>query len=399
MSTLSDDDYARTDLFKHIKSQYEDVINRVNNLEAINIQLREEASTLQAERSAYREKIEFEVQAPIGELEQKLSKAETDLARIRAARDELGADVSIRKASHERDQATYDQMKELLGAREERIAALESEAERLRLQLSQSDQEATTVADLSKLSLEELMKKYMNLEREYSLINDELPSMGAAWKKASALASKKVADTLALEEKATRLQAEKSKADQKYFATMKLNEAREVEVKTLRAQNQKSSEIVAQLKDVEISTRQLVSNLEKQLTETKDVLTTLTNQNRNLQQQIVQSNITMGGLKSQVTQLTSTLRQKDAALGMATKSQRQFETEVEQLRIRLADTEKSIEGWKTRATGNESAESDALRVRISWCFAGDLERASADVPICRLLLYVACANRNLRIRR
>lgn len=362
MSNLSDEDYVRSELFKHMKAQYADVINRVNNLEALNVQLREEAKTLQAERTAFREKIEHEVQAPMADLEHKLARADTDLTRIRAARDELGADVAMRKAAAEREQAIIDQVKELAAAREDRIKAMESELERLRLRTGEQALEPLNADNLSGLSLEEVITRYKTLEKEYSLLNNELPSMGAAWKKASALASKKVMDTVAMEEKVVRLQAEKSKADQKYFSTMKLNESREVEVRSLRAMNKKSAELIEQMKEVETSTRQLMLNLERQIAETSDGLTSLANQNRNLQQQITQHTITVGGLRRQVNELTASIRQKDTALASVSKSQHQLETEAEQLRVRLTETEKAVENWKSRAAGKNTIEEENLRV-------------------------------------
>lgn len=345
-----------------MKCQYEDVIKRINHLEATNVQLRQEASALQAERTAYREKLEKEAQAPIGELEQKLARAETDLARIRAARDELGADVAMRKATQDREQTAYDQMKELVSAREDRINALESEIERMRLQAGASHHESDPTDGLGELSGEEIIQKYRNLEREYSLLKNELPSMETAWKKASALAAKKVAETSALEEKVARLQAEKSKADQKYFATMKLNETREAEVKTLRAQNTKSLEIVAQLKEVEASARQLLQNLEKQLSETKDALAAMTMRSHNVQQQMTLNNINSSGLRTQITELSSSLREKDTSLGSSLKTQRRLETDLERVQVRLAETQKSVERWKSKASGNESVEFEMLRV-------------------------------------
>ncbi|KAI9762349.1 MAG: prephenate dehydratase [Chaenotheca gracillima] len=356
---LSDDDYARSELFKHMKSQYEDVIKRINNLEATNIQLREEAEKMQAERAACRNQIEAEVQAPLGELENQLARAETDLARIRAARDELGADLAVKKATQDQEHNSYNMIKELASAREDRIKALESEIERLQLQHGSSKIETTE--DLEKLPVEDLRKKLQHLEQEYLMISNELPSMGAAWKKASALASKKVMESAALDEKIGRLQAEKAKADQKYFATMKLKESREVEVKTLRAQNSKSAEIVAQLKDVEASTRTLLVNVERQLAETKEALSAMTNQNRNLQQQITQCNITTNGFKTQINQLNETLKSKDASQASAAKAQRQSESEAEQLRVRLQETEKSLDSWRNKASGNQSEEFEMLR--------------------------------------
>ncbi|KAI9847801.1 MAG: E3 ubiquitin-protein ligase bre1 [Sclerophora amabilis] len=365
ISNLSDEDYARSELFKHMKSQYEDVIKRINNLEATNIQLREEAEKLQHERSAYRSQIEVEVQAPVGDLENQLARAETDLARIRNARDELSADLAVKKSRQDQEQNAYDLIRDLASAREDRIKALESEVERLRLLGDSSSQDFNLSSDLKDLGVEELQKKLQHLQQEYSMISSELPSMGVAWKKASALASKKVIDSAAMEEKVSRLQAEKAKADQKYFATMKLKESREVEVKTLRAQNAKSAEIVAQLKDVEASTRNLLINLERQLAESKEALSAMTNQNRNLQQQITQCNITATGLKSQINELANSLKSKDVSQAAASKSQRHAETEAEQLRVQLEETEKSLESWKSKASGNQSEEFEMLRVSHS----------------------------------
>ena len=72
---------------------------------------------------------------------------------------------------------------------------------------------------LEGLAVEELRTKYQNLDRQYAMLNKELASMQTVCKKYSSLASQKVDDINALEEKAQRLAAEKSKADQKYLAS------------------------------------------------------------------------------------------------------------------------------------------------------------------------------------
>ncbi|KAI9786864.1 MAG: E3 ubiquitin-protein ligase bre1 [Geoglossum umbratile] len=360
LARLSEDDVARSDLFKHLKSQHEDVITRINHLEATNVQLREEAEKLQAERTAYRTQIDIESQTAIGEMESQLARAETDLARIRTARDELAADVSIRRISQEQDQFASEHMKELVAAREDRIAGLEAEIERLRVQVGESVSPGSK-ADLDAFSLDELKHKYESLEKEYSMLSQELPSMGAAYKKAQALATKKVMDFTALEEKVARLLADKSKADQKYFAAMKAKDARENEIRALKLQNSKSSEIVAQLKEAERTHASLLSNLEKQLTETKASHTSLLTTNRTLQQRAKEDTIAIEGLKSQVSNLTELLKTKDASLSSVSKACRSAEIEVEKLRTRLEETKKSVDVWKGRSMGKENEEYEMLR--------------------------------------
>src|SRR5262249_12380462 len=152
--------------------------------------------------------------------------------------------------------------KELLSACESRISALESEIQRLRLQLNeQSTEEAESLA-LENMTPEQLRSKVANLESQNKLLSNELPSMEAAWKKAQALAGKKIAEITTWEETVSRATADKAKAEQKYFATMKSKETQDQQIRLLRQQATKGTEIVAQLKDSDAMSRSLVDKLE-----------------------------------------------------------------------------------------------------------------------------------------
>ncbi|KAG9838716.1 BRE1-domain-containing protein, partial [Aureobasidium melanogenum] len=363
LTSLSDEDYAKTDLYKLLKSQHEDVIKRVNDLEATNLQLREEAQRLQAERTSYRNNMEEESQTNATDLESQLARAESDLARIRNARDELSAELSVRKGSQEQSQVASDSIKELAAARETRIAALESEVERLKLQIGESTA-ATTDEALEGMSIEELRSKLKTLENQHLLLNNELPSMEAAWKKTKSLAERKVAEIVEWEEQRTRINAEKAKADQKYFAAMKAKEARENELRTLKAQNAKSSEIVTQLKDAENNSRSLIINLEKQISESKESLTSLSQQNRTMQQKLSEGNITLEKLRTQITDMKKLVVSKDAASSAAASAKRQAEVELEEVKVRLEDTKRSLESMKRKGSGRESESDDWRKIAI-----------------------------------
>ncbi len=392
LSRLTDEDYGRTDLFKHLKSQHEDVIKRINNLEATNVQLREEAEKLQAERTAFRLRLETESQAALAEKEVQLVQAENDLARIRTARDELIADVSMRKATQNQEKASIEQVKELASAKEERIKALESQIDRLGARIGQPNGVANPDSVPEDLSTEELHSRYANLERQYKMLSQELQSMGTAYTKASALASQKVNNLSALEEKVTRLGLEKSKADQKYFAAMKSKEARDQEVRTLRAQNSKSSDIVSQLKDSEAACRALNINLEKQVAELKESLTVMSNQHRTCQQHVNERNITLEGFKTQVEDLKKSLLTKDSSASTASSVQRKAEVEIEQLKIRVEETQKSLESWKTKGLGNQSDEYEMLRVS----FPLGISSIGVLISISRPWPSAQCAGLNLK---
>lgn len=365
LSHLSDDDYSRTDLFKHLKTQHEDVIKRINDLEFTNIQLREEAQRLQAERTAYRVQLERESQKAIAERENQLAQLEADLARIRGNRDELIADQSMRKAAQSQEHSANGHVKEMANAKEDRIKALEAEIARLKLQSGNSAGPTDPLSSLDGLSMEEVRSLYSKLQSQWSLLSNELQSMESALKKTSAVASTKVANLSSLEEKSIRLSAEKSRADQKYFAAMKAKEARELEVRTLRTQNSKSSEMVSALKDSEAANRALQVNLEKQVAELQDSLTNLGTKHRASQQQTVEKNILLEGLKAQVAELKRNLEAKDTSADASSIAYRKAEVEIERLKAGLEETKKSLEAMKTRGLDNQSGEYEMLRVSLT----------------------------------
>ncbi|KAK5019209.1 E3 ubiquitin-protein ligase bre1 [Cryomyces antarcticus] len=395
LTALSDDDYAKSELFKLLKSQHEDVIKRINNLESTNVQLREEAQKLQSERTAYRVQMDDESRSVTNEVESQIARAETDLARIRNSRDELAADNAIRKAAQDQAKVSTDQIKELASARENRITALEAEIERLSLQ--PGGRENASQATLDDMSVEELRRRLGTIENQYALLSNELPSMEAAWKKAQALASKKVAETLSWEEQLSRLGAEKSKADQKYFGAMKAKEAREAENRTLRAQNARSSEIVTQLKEAESSTRSLAVNLEKQVAESKDALVNLSQQHQRIQQKLTERTIISDGQNNQISELKKILAAKDTSTLAAAQAKRQAEVEVEELKVKLEETKKSLEGWKKKGLGNQTDEYEALRA-IAVCTVCRKNFKNTAIKTCGHVFCQECVDERISSR-
>ena len=370
LASPTDDEYAKTDLFKLLKSQHEHVVKRVNNLEATNVQLREEAQKLHGERTLYRAQLEEESRTAQSDLEGQLARAETDLARVRTARDELQGDLNLRMSQQDQQNLTVEQAKELADASQNRIVALESELERIRLRLGESSAEAaSSTASLDQLDLDALKVKIRTLESQYALLEKELPSMEAAWRKTQAIATKKVSDIAAWEEQRLRLLGEKTKADQKYFSAMKAKEARDGELRMLKAQNARSSEIVSQLKDAEGNSRAFVINLEKQLSEAKESLSSLSHQNRALQQKISEGNLIHEGLKSEVTALKKAMVEKDSSAHAAASSKRTAEVELEQIKVRLEDTKKSLDSLKRKTAGKNSSEGSDDSWRVSPSFA------------------------------
>ncbi|KAL8764225.1 MAG: hypothetical protein Q9184_000194 [Pyrenodesmia sp. 2 TL-2023] len=389
LTHLSDDDYSKTELFKLMKSQHEGNVKRINDLEARLIQLRDEAEKDQTSRTAFRIELEKEMQPIQAERDNQLAQAESDLARVRNNRDEFLADINIRKAAQAQERNSMDQIKELANSKDERIKALESEVDRLRSGPKSPDGEQSEQTKSANISIEDLLSKCAQFERQKAMLDTELESMRQAYTKASALASRKVANYAALEEKVVRAQAEKSKADQKYFAAMKLNESRAMELRTLRAQNSKSSEAVAHVKEAEAASRAYSANLEKHIGELNGIKASLTKQLQTAQQSLTEKSLQYEGLKTHVEELKKLLDAKESSTGVIKSAHRKAEVEIETLQASLEKTQAQVEEWRSRSLGSNGAEFEALRDQFQrhrhrdmWpCVLQRLRRRTENVPI------------------
>ncbi|KJZ78915.1 E3 ubiquitin-protein ligase BRE1 [Hirsutella minnesotensis 3608] len=355
----TDEDLVRTDVFKQFKNQNEDLIKRVNSLEATNKQLREEAEKLQAERTAFKTQLESDANQVTQELEADVISRDQDLARVRSARDEILAENTQRKASMEQERLSLSQIRDLVDAKDDHIASLESEIARLK---PSEDQEMTSPADDGQdLSEEELRQRYKKLQQDFQSINQELPSIEKAYKKMKDLAQKKVLDFAALEEKVALLIAEKSKADQKYFAARKDADTRNNEIRSLRHQNGKSVEIITQLKDTQAQSRTLLGNLEKQLSDLKQANATLLAENKKMEATSAEAARRADTLNRQVSDLTNLVKSRDSASALVRERNTMQEAEVEKLKVRVEHAQKDRDNWRNKALSNSSEEEEMLR--------------------------------------
>lgn len=375
LTSLTDEDYARTEVFKLFRSHQEDLIKKVNHLDTENKKLQEQNYKLMLERETYKKKLEEEAEALKEELEDQLHNAESTLVRIRSARDELYGEVTMLKASRDQEKISLSQMKELLSAKEDRINALELELQRLQ---PSEDVDMTDRPDIDNLTMEELRDKYRKLQKDFASINKELPAMTAAVKKYQALATKKIMDLASMEERVTQAIADKGKANQKYFDARKNSDTHLDEIKKLRAQNSKSSEIISQLKDNEAHHRTLLGNLEKQLLDLKQTNTTTMAEGKRLESSSNDALKRHESLKAQVLELSGLAKSKDATAAQARERAAALETENEKMKLRLDQASKDRDKWKVKSMSNSSEEEELLRVSPAVHIAPAISLQDAD---------------------
>ena len=356
-TVFTDDDYAKTDLFKHLKAQHEDVIKRVNDLEATNIELRKEAERLHAERTTFRSQFEAEQSGPLTEKEAQIGRLENDLARIRSQRDELLTKLQQLEATAEQENASMEQLKQFVEAKDERIKSLEAEVERLSIQSAEIETDAMPTDDLR--------VRLASLQKQYNMLTEELSGAGLAYKKLQASANAKINAQIDLEERAKRAVAEKVKSDQRYFTAMKLKDTLRAEVAGLRTQASKSSDLIAQLREADQSSKTLITNLESENLKAKELLDQSTKHKSKAQAELAEHVAGTSSLRSQMDDLRSQLQTKDATLAEVRNSRRKAEVEVEELRVSILERDKKIEASKkSKGVASPDSETEMLRVSV-----------------------------------
>ncbi|ORY70089.1 RING-12 protein [Pseudomassariella vexata] len=378
LTSLTDEDYSRTEVFKLSKTQHEELIKKINHLEVANKKALAEKIALADERNQYRKKLEDEAQTLTLQLEDELQQSDTNLARVRSARDELHAEVTQLRASKEQERASIAHFKELTSAQEARINALEVELQRLQ---PSEDVDMTARPDIDSLELDELREKYKRLQKDFDSINHELPPLTAAVKKYQALANKKLGDYAELEEKLATAIAERSKANQKYYDACKDTGPKKEEITRLRSQNNRSSEIISQLKENEAQSRTLLGNLEKQMMDLKQTNTAAMTENKRLESSSNEVLRRYDVLKSQVTELNSLAKSKDSATTLARERTVALEADNERLKVRLDNTSKDRDKWKVKSLNNSSEEEDMLR-RLATCSVCHKEFKDTVIKTC-----------------
>jgi hypothetical protein len=108
----------------------------------------------------------------------------------------------------------------------------------------------------------------------------------------------------------------------------------------------------------------LLSNLDKQVNETKEALNSALEKHRVTQQQLTESNIAAEGLRNHISELKALSTSKDTTLSNTSTALRQAETEIAGLKQSLSDTKKSLDNWKNKSLGNNSSEYEMLRVSL-----------------------------------
>ncbi|KAN0064671.1 E3 ubiquitin-protein ligase bre1 [Thecaphora frezii] len=292
-----------TSAYKDLRVKLTQAQDELRNLREKLATLEEDNAQLREDQASLFKSSEADLVARIEALEKTIKSRDSDVTRLRRQRDDLQAELTERR---QREQVKFHQIEEtkaLVNIKEERLALLTSQVKRLRLTVAASRGEQAAVdallteadeadqfvklADAAKVAeaeAERLRCKLAeqghadangaggaapqpakNLEAEVKRLQlelraseasstalcDEIDRLSAAYSELEKKASNQVVDLTKMENKMMRLVTEKSKADQKFFSTMRVKESLEAENRAALRNTERQTKLIELLTENE----------------------------------------------------------------------------------------------------------------------------------------------------
>lgn len=320
------------------------------------------------------------------QLKENISKTENDLVRIRAARDELLGKQTILKLEIE-SKKTNEELFKLNSVLNERLKALEQS----RLKELNADE------NLSQLEKPELIQRLQ-------ILSEEVKDIEQAFQQTRDVSLDKLKGTVDQEGLVKKLTIEKQKADQKYFASMRLKDSLVSENKILKTQMAKTQELVTKLNDLEKGYLSKIDLLTKSVDDFRLIKEGSIHETTKLQENLKHLSKTREVASREVHQLkaeVADLKKARADLSAELKTKTISESKLE---AKLRATENLLSKYKLNNTSSilqeDEKQLEALR-SITKCSVCSKNWKNTVITACGHVFCDGCVQERLaaRLRR
>ncbi|KAK6534823.1 hypothetical protein TWF281_006123 [Arthrobotrys megalospora] len=396
LGRLSEEDIQHCETYKNAKLRLEDVVAKLNHLEAQHTTTLRENETLLAERTAFKKLVSDEQSVAIGEAHTQLAKCETDLARIRAFRDQLHGDIHGLKIAADKTGATdrSEELRKLVESQAQKIASLEGEVQRLRLEAGNDTLPAAE--DIANLSHEELIDGMTKLRTSHNILESEFKSIEEAWRGAHDVSKAKFDELKSLQDLVVKMKQDKIKSEQKAFETGRLKEGAFDKARICQGQHDKASEIIMNLKNADKKQTSLIANLEKQLAELRVINNQAVLSQKSSQTAQTELKNTVEALNRQVNNMKENIKRSEDASRSESNKRRNAENELEKALVRVNSLEQSVKALNSETSDDSALEGFRLMVRCGICPTARLK--SRALKTCGHLFCKECIDERLYSR-
>ncbi|KAL6451117.1 BRE1 E3 ubiquitin-protein ligase BRE1 [Candida maltosa Xu316] len=389
LNNLTESDLEDNIFYRKIVKNNQSLQEQIGKVTKLNSNNVSRLNDLEKQQNDLKSLIQGEIIEENEKLKQQLHESENNLVRIRTARDELLAKNTI-LTSQLQDQKTNDALVELNKTLSERIESLE--VDRLESIVGTPSEEK-----LGELSREELITKIGHL-------NNEIKEVEKAFKDTRELTFGKLNSSIAQENVTNKLKIEKNKADQKYFAAMRLKDSLTNENKLLKIQVSKSQDLIKNLNELEKKYLNKIELLSNQLVDFKIIKENSLLENAKLQDELKTMSIARDGLQQEIDRLQEKVEDVVKNYEELKDINHKKEVDFDKLSKKLQTTENILQKYKSNNTNSllqeDEQQLEALR-SIAKCSVCSKNWKDTAITVCGHVFCSQCTQERLaaRLRR
>lgn len=388
LSNLTDDDLSKSSKFVELVTQNKSLQESLAQTAKFQQELVDKVKALEEKDGNYSKLVDQELADENSRLKETLSRSENDLARIRAIRDELLAKQTILNSEME-NKKTNAAVNELNRVLSERLSKLEKTRE--------EEYKGKEDSNLHSLSKEELIKRL-------HILSSEVKEIEAAFQQTRSLSLDKLKETIDNEGLMKKLTIEKNKADQKYFASMRVKDSLSAENKVLKSQIAKSQELILKFNETEKAYLSKIEILTKSVNDYKVIKEMSIQENTQLQKNLKMLNKTRDNLVKELSDIKQEAAELKKQNGGLTNEMNAKSMTCSKLEAKLLATESLLQKYKQNNTSSileeDEKQLEALR-SITKCSVCLKNWKNTAITACGHVFCDGCVQERLaaRLRR
>lgn len=388
LSNLTDEDLSKSSKFVELVTQNKSLQESLAQTSKFQQELVDKVKALEEKDGNYSKLVDQELADENTRLKETLSRSENDLARIRAIRDELLAKQTILNSEME-NKKTNAAVNELNRVLSERLSKLEKTRE--------EEYEGKEDSNLHSLSKEELIKRL-------HILSSEVKEIEAAFQQTRSLSLDKLKETIDNEGLMKKLTIEKNKADQKYFASMRVKDSLSAENKVLKSQIAKSQELILKFNETEKAYLSKIEILTKSVNDYKVIKEMSIQENTQLQKNLKMLNKTRDNLVKELSDIKQEAAELKKQNGGLTNEMNAKSMACSKFEAKLRATESLLQKYKQNNTSSileeDEKQLEALR-SITKCSVCLKNWKNTAITACGHVFCDGCVQERLaaRLRR
>ncbi|KAK6888404.1 E3 ubiquitin-protein ligase BRE1 [Candida tropicalis] len=389
LHNLEESDLQDNIFYKKVVKNNQSLQQQISSVTKLNSSNASKLNELEKQQNDLKNLISSEILEENEKLKQQLHESENNLVRIRTARDDLLAKNAI-LSTQLQDEKTNESLIKLNEELSKRIEHLTKEK-------LDSIVGSPSEDKLKELSQDELIQKIGQL-------NEEIKEVELAFKQTREITLKKLNSSIDQENLTKKLAIEKNKADQKYFAAMRSKDSLSNENKLLKAQINKSQELIKNLNELEKKYLNKIEILGNQLVDFKTIKENSLSENSKLQEDLRSVTIAHDTLQQELERVNEKLESTLKEFTSLQDVNKKQEIELTKVEKQLKSTEDILQKYKSNNTNSllqeDEQQLEALR-SIAKCSVCSKNWKDTAITVCGHVFCSKCTQERLaaRLRR